>query len=62
MSIRGNTRYCFVSSFTSLGFRTFIPDLVDGIKKVFILKGAPGTGKSTLSVWLARLSPNRGMT
>ncbi|HRY12526.1 MAG TPA: hypothetical protein P5309_03035 [Syntrophomonadaceae bacterium] len=47
MSIRGNTRYCFVSSFTSLGFRTFIPDLVDGIKKVFILKGAPGTGKST---------------
>ena len=47
MGKRGNTRYGFVSSFTNLGFRTFIPDLVGGIKKVFILKGAPGTGKST---------------
>ena len=47
MGNRGNTRYGFVSSFTNLGFKTFIPDLVVGIKKVFILKGAPGTGKST---------------
>lgn len=47
MGKRGNTRYSFVSSFTNLGFRTFVPDLIDGIRKVFILKGAPGTGKST---------------
>ncbi|MEQ8200356.1 MAG: hypothetical protein ABRQ24_02920 [Syntrophomonadaceae bacterium] len=47
MGDRGKTRYGFASSFTNLGFRTFIPDLVDGIRKVYILKGAPGSGKST---------------
>lgn len=47
MGNRGQTRYSFASSFTGMGFRTFIPELMNGVRKVFILKGAPGTGKST---------------
>ena len=47
MNKQGATRYVFASSYTSQGYYTFIPDLVSGLGKVFILKGAPGSGKST---------------
>lgn len=47
MSKQGTTRYIFASSYTGQGFRTFIPDLIDGLTRVYILKGAPGSGKAT---------------
>lgn len=47
MNKRGKIRYAFVSSYTSQGFYSFIPQLVNDLKKVYVLKGAPGTGKST---------------
>lgn len=47
MNNRGLVRYVFASSHTSQGFYTFIPELIKGLDKVIILKGAPGTGKST---------------
>lgn len=40
-------RYVFTSSNTSQGFYTFIPELIMGLARVYILKGAAGTGKST---------------
>lgn len=40
-------RFIFASSHTRAGFHTFIPKLLEGLKKVYILKGATGTGKST---------------
>ncbi len=48
MSGKGKIRYVFTSSHTNQGFYTFIPTLLGGIKKVYVLKGAPGAGKSTL--------------
>ena len=45
--MRGKVRYVLTSSNTSHGFRTFLPELLQGVAKVFVLKGAPGTGKST---------------
>jgi len=45
--MRGKVRYVLTSSHTSQGFHTFIPDLLQGIPKIYILKGAPGSGKST---------------
>jgi len=45
--MRGKVRYVLTSSNTSQGFRTFLPELLQGVAKVFVLKGAPGTGKST---------------
>ncbi|MDD3022845.1 MAG: hypothetical protein PHE26_02965 [Syntrophomonadaceae bacterium] len=47
MGSKGKIRYVFTSSNTSQGFHTFIPDLLLDIKKIYILKGAAGTGKST---------------
>lgn len=45
--MRGKVRYVFTSSNTSQGFRTFLPDLLQNVPRVFVLKGAPGSGKST---------------
>lgn len=47
MGTRGKIRYVFTSSHTSSGFHTFIPDLLQGIKNVYVLKGSVGTGKSS---------------
>lgn len=43
----GKLRYVFASSNTSQGFYTFIPELIAGLTRVYILKGAAGSGKST---------------
>ncbi len=45
--MRGKVRYVLTSSNTSQGFHTFLPELLQGVLKIFILKGAPGSGKST---------------
>jgi len=45
--MRGKVRYVLTSSHTSQGFHTFIPELLREIPKIYILKGAPGSGKST---------------
>ncbi|MEN6348805.1 MAG: hypothetical protein ABFD08_05315 [Syntrophomonas sp.] len=47
MSYKGRIRYVFTSSNTGQGFQTFIPQLVERLRKVYILKGAAGTGKTT---------------
>lgn len=47
MSKSGEIRYVLTSSNTSQGFYTFIPDLIRGLRKIYILKGAAGSGKST---------------
>ena len=47
MGARGKVRYVFTSSHTSSGFHTFISDLSQGIKNIYVLKGSAGTGKSS---------------
>ncbi len=60
MNNRGTTRYVFTSSFTSQGFYSFIPQLVNGLEKVYILKGAPGSGKSTFIRMLGEVMSQQG--
>lgn len=60
MSNRGGIRYVFTSIYTGQGFATFIPDLLEGLRKVFILKGAPGSGKSTLIRMLGQMLYEKG--
>ncbi len=60
MNNRGKTRYVLASSHTSQGFCTFIPELVEGVGKVYILKGAPGSGKSTFIRLLGEVMSQQG--
>jgi len=47
LSKSGEIRYVLTSSNTNQGFYTFIPELIRGLRKIYILKGAAGSGKST---------------
>jgi len=58
--MRGKVRYVLTSSNTSQGFRTFLPELLQGVAKVFVLKGAPGTGKSTFIRLLGEAFSDQG--
>jgi energy-coupling factor transporter ATP-binding protein EcfA2 len=60
VSNRGAVRYVFTSSHTSRGFYTYIPDLVNSIGQVYILKGAPGSGKSTFVRLLGEMLVEQG--
>lgn len=49
MSYASSTRYVFPGGNTSLGFYSFYEDIVNNATtRLFILKGGPGVGKSTL--------------
>lgn len=60
MGNKGKIRYAFASSNTSRGFYTFIPELVQELKKVFILKGAPGSGRATFIKLLGESMAEQG--
>lgn len=47
MGNKGKIKYVFTSSHTKNGFHTFIPKLIEGLRRVYILKGPAGSGKST---------------
>lgn len=55
-----NVRYVFTSSNTCDGFHSFISDLVKPLQRVYILKGAPGSGKSTFIRMLGESLAERG--
>lgn len=55
-----NVNYVFTSSNTCDGFHSFIPDLVKPLQRVYILKGAPGSGKSTFIRMLGESLAQRG--
>lgn len=42
MQNKGMCRYVFTSSFTVNGFRSFLPELIADIKRIYILKGGSG--------------------
>ncbi len=47
MNRRGRIRYLLASSNTGQGYRSFLPALIESLKKVYVLKGAPGSGRTT---------------
>ncbi|HCF49750.1 MAG TPA: hypothetical protein DER60_05680 [Syntrophomonas sp.] len=47
MLYKGKIKYVLSSTFTDQGYVSCLPDLLAGIKRVYILKGAAGTGKAT---------------
>ncbi len=43
-----SVRKYFVCANSAQGFRNYFPEALTGLRRVYILKGGPGTGKSTL--------------
>lgn len=58
---RGLIRYVFASSHTTQGYCTFIPELIQDLEQVYILKGAPGTGKSTFIRLIGEALSDQGL-
>lgn len=61
MNNRGLIRYVFASSHTTRGYYTFIPDLIKDLERVYILKGAPGSGRSTFIRLVGEILSEQGL-
>lgn len=48
----GFDRHLFATAFTPNGVVSFIENLIEGLDKVYILKGGPGTGKTNILQYL----------
>lgn len=48
MNQKGKTRYFFAGANTANGYRSYYRSILEDMKKIYILKGAPSTGKSTI--------------
>ncbi|MEG1500731.1 MAG: hypothetical protein RR396_02130 [Clostridiales bacterium] len=57
---QGRAKYVFPGSNTTGGFYSFYKEGLKGMEQVFILKGGPGTGKSTLMRKIATAMLDRG--
>lgn len=55
------TRHYFVNGNTAQGFIDYFSSNLQGLEKVFILKGGPGTGKSTLIKFIATVCEKNGL-
>lgn len=60
MFYRGKIKYVLSSTFTEQGFVSCLPDLLVGLQRVYILKGAAGTGKATFIRLLGEELSERG--
>jgi hypothetical protein len=58
---RGLIRYVFASSHTTQGYYTFIPELIKDLDRVYILKGAPGSGRSTFIRLVGEVMSEQGL-
>lgn len=52
----------FASANSGQGFVSFFEDIFSGLKRNYIIKGGPGTGKSSLMKNAARAAEDKGMT
>lgn len=60
MLYNGKSKYVLSSTFTQKGLISCLPDLIAGLRRVYILKGAPGTGKSTFIRFIGGSMAERG--
>ena len=57
---KADVRHRFLGAATPIGAVDHVPNLTEGIRKRYFLKGRPGSGKSTLLKKLASAAENRG--
>lgn len=56
----GFDRHLFSTAFTPGGVISFIPNLIEDMENVYILKGAPGVGKTEVLTYIADEATKRG--
>ncbi|MBZ9625366.1 PRK06851 family protein [Clostridium sp. FP2] len=56
----GYDRHLFATAFTPNGIITYIENLCSDYKKIYVLKGGPGTGKSSILEFLSSEALRRG--
>lgn len=56
----GFDRHLFATAFTPNGIVTYIENLSEGYKNIYVLKGGPGTGKSNVLEFLSDEALKRG--
>jgi hypothetical protein len=56
----GFLRKLFVSAITPDGFKNFLPPLLNPVERVYLIKGAAGSGKATLIAKIATAAVERG--
>lgn len=57
---KADVRHRFLGAATPIGAVDYVPNLTEGIRKRYFLKGRPGSGKSTLLKKIAAAAENRG--
>lgn len=57
---RGIDRHLFATAFTPDGIVTFVDNLLTGYENVYVLKGGPGSGKSSVLEYILNEGLNRG--
>lgn len=57
---KANVRHRFLGAATPKGAVDFVPNITEGIRKRYFLKGRPGSGKSTILKKLATTAENKG--
>ena len=50
----------FAGAFSGNGFKNYLTDAISGMKQIYIIKGTPGSGKSTLMKKIAHASEENG--
>ena len=55
-------REFFIGANTGRGFVCYAEDIFRGLKRLYLIKGGPGTGKSTLMKTVARAAKQKGIT
>lgn len=60
MESRAFVSQYFAGSFTGDGFTNFLPEAIQGMKKIYIIKGTAGSGKSTLMRKIATVAETVG--
>lgn len=62
VSSMGTDRHLFATAFTPNGIVTYVDSIADGYKRVYVLNGEPGTGKTNVLSFLCDEAQKRGLS
>lgn len=61
VSVTANSRHLFATAFTPNGIVTYIDSISAGYKHIYVLKGGPGTGKTSTLSYILEEAIKRGL-